>query len=365
MNETHRDIVALSFVPGVGAGRIRKLIEHFEDTREIFTAKTSVLKEVIGRGFNNFGEIAGIKNSEEFVEEIEYIEREDIKTVCLKDEDYPFLLKNIYDPPAILFYKGDFLEGTDNAIAVIGARKCSLYGMQIAEKLACDLAEEGATVVSGMARGIDSAAHRGAIKGRGRTIAVMGSGFRNIYPPESGSFARDISQNGAVITEFTSSIPPDKSNFPRRNRIISGLAEGVVVVEAAQKSGAMITVNLALDEGREVFAVPGRVDSTASDGTNLLIKKGAKLVQNVDDIFEELNLSKSNGKLCKLQKVKIELCSEEKNIAEILDASVPVYIDQIVEEAGIGKEKISEILLKMEMKGIVKVFPGSNYALNA
>jgi DNA processing protein len=213
-----------------------------------------------------------------------------IRIIHLRDEKYPEALKNIYSPPRELFYKGDLLKEDSNCVAIVGSRKCSLYGLQMAEKIAFELASRGITVVSGMAKGVDQAAHRGALKAKGRTIAVMGSGFNHIYPSGSEALAQEILESGAVITEYTADTRPLRMNFPKRNRIISGLSKGVVVVEAAEKSGSLITVDFALNQGRDVFAVPGRVDSPVSRGTNLLIQNGAKAVMNVDDILNELDL---------------------------------------------------------------------------
>jgi len=214
----------------------------------------------------------------------------EIKALHLEDEKYPEALKNIYSPPRELFYKGDLLKEDSNAVAIVGSRKCSLYGMQVAEKIAFELATRGITVVSGMAKGIDQAAHRGALKAKGRTIAVMGSGFNHIYPAGSEKLAQEIAESGAVITEYSANTKPLRMNFPKRNRIISGLSNGIVVVEAAEKSGSLITVDFALDQGKDVFAVPGRIDSAVSRGTNLLIQNGAKMVVNIDDILSELNV---------------------------------------------------------------------------
>lgn len=214
--------------------------------------------------------------------------KEDIKTVRIDSGYYPERLKAIYDPPDVLYYRGELLEEDSKAIAIVGSRKCSAYGVKMAESLARGLAERGITVVSGMARGIDTASHKGALEAGGRTIAVMGSGFGRIYPPEAGSLLEEIASSGCVITEYPIETPPLRWNFPKRNRIISGLSLGVVVVEAARKSGALITANFALDEGREVFAVPGRADLNTSSGTNALIQAGAKLVTTASDILDEL-----------------------------------------------------------------------------
>ena len=290
MNNLKEDIIALNMLPGLGSKRITKILNEVENIEEIASSKNR-FADIRGKVFFDFEKLKKIKKSEEFKREIDFINREGLEVLCINDKSYPQALLNIYDPPIVLFCRGKFLKSDGDAVAIIGSRKCSPYGIQMSEKLAFDLAGRGISIVSGMARGIDSAAHEGALKAGGRTIAVMGSGFRHLYPPENIKLFSRIAETGIVVTEYLSDIRPERFNFPRRNRIISGLSSGVVVVEAEKKSGAMITVNLALDQGREVFAVPGRADTSTSNGTNDLIKNGAKLVASADDILEELNLS--------------------------------------------------------------------------
>src|SRR3989338_9654267 len=208
-----------------------------------------------------------------------------IRKITIDDKEYPKNLRNIYDPPKQLYVNGTLLGQDEMAVALVGSRRATQYGLEACEKLAYELAIRGVTIVSGMARGIDSAAHRGALRAKGRTIAVLGSGHNNIYPPENEKLYHEIVRNGAVVTEFENDMPPLPENFPQRNRIISGLSLGVVVVVAARNSGALITANFALEQGRDVFALPGKVDSQTSFGTNGLIKQGAKLVSCVDDIL--------------------------------------------------------------------------------
>lgn len=214
----------------------------------------------------------------------------EIAEVRLGDDSYPERLSQIYDPPSVLYYKGSFFAEDLNAVAIVGSRKCSSYGLKMAAEIARGLASRGITVVSGLARGIDIQAHKAAIASGGRTIAVMGSGFAHIYPPEAKSLVGDIISCGAVITEYDYGVKPLKWNFPKRNRIISGMSIGVVVVEAEEKSGALITADFALEENREVFAVPGRADLDTSKGTNALIQSGAKLVTRAEDVLDEINI---------------------------------------------------------------------------
>jgi len=211
------------------------------------------------------------------------------------DKGYPANLAQIHNPPAALYVNGELLKQDEAAVALVGTRRATYYGMQVCQKLAYELALQGITIVSGMALGIDTAAHKGALKAGGRTIAVLGSGHANIYPRQNINLYKEIAKSGAVVSEFPNATRPDKWHFPRRNRIISGLSLGVVVVEAPKKSGALITADFALEQGREVFALPGKISSMTSEGTNHLIKEGAKLVEDVDDIIEELKVHLANA----------------------------------------------------------------------
>ncbi|MFH1552782.1 MAG: DNA-processing protein DprA [Candidatus Omnitrophota bacterium] len=369
LNRTCRDIIALTLVSELGPRKIMALLDQTRETGEIFRLSPSRMAEITGGRTSQFEGISGVRTSEEYARELEFIEKEKIWPVCSRDENYPENLKNIYDPPAGLYCRGSLLPDDINAVAIVGARKCSAYGLGMAEKLAFDLAEKGITVISGMARGIDSAAHRGALKAGGRTIAVMGSGFRHVYPSESERLVRAISECGAVITEYSSDIMPSKSTFPRRNRIISGMAKAVVVVEAARKSGAMITVDLALQQGREVFAVPGRADFYTSSGTNSLIQNGAKLVMNAQDVLEELDVSVREEHDAhprrKAHHGPRSVSGEERKVLKILSTEHSAHIDRLSESTGTNPAELPEILLKLEIKGLVKASAGKNYALNA
>ena len=296
-----------------------------------------------------------------------------IKKISIETAGYPEILKNIHDPPDVLYVNGSFTEDDKNAVGIVGSRRATPYGLQMAEKLAYDLAIRGVTIVSGMARGIDSAAHRGALMAKGRTIAVMGSGHGHIYPPENKDLYKQIAASGAVVTEFENDMTPLPRNFPIRNRIISGLSLGLVVVEAASNSGALITADLALEQNREVFAVPGKISSLTSNGTNKLIKEGAKLVQTADDIMEELKLREIiplagekkiliDEKISKKTKVYIynSLTDDERKVYKVL-SDEPLYIDDVVKASKTGLNKISKVLLSLEMKKLIKELPGKQF----
>jgi len=287
--EEKRCLLALNMVEGLGSVKISQLLEHFNKAANIFGAQAEELERVFGIG----AKIAGrIKNFDWQVldKELKLIKKHDIGVVTIAESDYPESLKQISDPPPVLYFKGSILSGGFN-FAIVGSRRASYYGISVAEKFAQQLAALGIVIVSGMARGIDTASHKGALKAKGATLAVLGSGLLNIYPPENKLLAEKIAKSGAVISEFPLNTPPLRENFPRRNRIVSGLSRGVLVVEAAERSGALITADLALDQGRDVFAVPGEVDSPTSLGANYLIKQGAKLVNSIEDILEEYRLS--------------------------------------------------------------------------
>jgi len=287
-----------------------------------------------------------------------------IRELGLTDEGYPTNLKYIYDPPPALYIKGNIIPQDNIAIAIVGSRQASYYGLKNAQELAFELAAKGITIISGLARGVDSAAHRGALKAGGRTIAVLGSGLNMIYPVENKGLAEEISQNGAVISEFSQDTPPHRQNFPRRNRIISGLSLGVLVVEAAKRSGALITVGFALEQGREVFALPGKIDSFTSQGTHDLIKQGAKLVESTEDIIEELeplrscqiNQARSESKT----KIEPNLPEEEKQVYSCLSCE-PLHIDELAQKVNLSYGRLLTCLLKLEYKKLVKELPGKAF----
>jgi len=287
----------------------------------------------------------------------------DVYTLTLRDEAYPKRLATIYDPPRSLRVRGAFSEQDDIAVALVGSRRASHYGMQSCETLAYELAIRGITIVSGLARGIDTAAHRGALKAQGRTIAVLGSGHANIYPPENAGLYQEISASGAVISEFEDDMPPFRQNFPQRNRIISGLSLGVVVVEASQTSGALITASYALEQGREVFAVPGKIDSLTSRGTHDLIKDGAKLIQSAQDIIDELGLKPvvphareetSGGEM------KETLDELEQKVYGVL-SDEPLHLDDVYSRTGLELGELSRVLLQLELKRLIKALPGKRF----
>jgi DNA processing protein len=289
-----------------------------------------------------------------------------MEIIKISDKTYPKILRQIHSPPKELYVKGRILEDDEFAVAVVGSRIASMYGLTTAERLGYELASRGLVVVSGLARGIDSAAHKGALKAHGKTIAVLGSGLDVIYPPENKKLAEEIvEKDGALVSEFPMGASPAPKHFPQRNRIISGLSLAVVVVEAAKNSGALITADFALEQNREVFAVPGKVDSATSFGTNQLIKDGARLVQTADDIIDELNLELSGRSVNDPYSAvgrgpRPRLTPEEEVIYKNLSEE-PKYLDDVIGEAGVPLSKAMEALLQMQFKKLIKELPGKKF----
>jgi DNA processing protein len=292
--------------------------------------------------------------------QISLTEKNKVRFITFLDEEYPENLKNIPDFPPFLFLLGETKKEDKRALSVVGCRIPSLYGKNIAEKLAYELSSRGYTIVSGFARGIDSIGHLSALKANGRTIAVLGCGLDKIYPPENKKLWEEIQKNGAIISEFPLGTPPEANNFPQRNRIISGLCLGVIIVEAGGKSGALITAQHALEQNREVFAVPGNVLSKKSEGTNNLIKQGAKLVATIDDILVELPSYEEEQGFEEKKKDLETLSTEEKKIFELISFD-PYHIDKIAKDTLLSTHQALAVLLNLELKGLVKQLSGKMF----
>ena len=344
--------IALNII-GLSPAKFKKIYSKVKNIKEIFYMK---IDELVSLGLSK--EIAEkIINWEKLPlkEEIEFIKNEGINILTIDQPDYPSLLKEIYDPPFLLYVKGK-IDFNQFMISIVGTRTPSIYGLKMAEKFAGQLASYGFVIVSGLARGIDTISHMATIRAGGKTIGVLGSGFRNFYPPENKKIEKDIIENGAIITEFPSYTIPEKYNFPRRNRIISGLSKGVVVIEAGPKSGALITAYYALEQGREVFALPGRVDTLYSKGTNKLLKEGAILVEDVNDIISALNIE-----VKKIEKKEKEekLEEEERKIIDILNE--PLQLEEIILKTKMKPEILLQTLTKLQLNGIIEELPGKIY----
>jgi DNA processing protein len=291
---------------------------------------------------------------------MEKLNRYGVKVLTCHNTDYPARLKEIYDYPPLLYYRGCLLPDDEWSLAVVGTRRATAYGKQVTDEIVTDLAQSKITIVSGLARGIDTVAHNSAIEAGGRTIAVLGNGLDIVYPSENAALAQQIIEQGALVTEYPLGTRPRAKNFPRRNRIMSGLGLGTLVVEAGKTSGAMITANLALEQNREVFAIPGNILSTASQGTNHLIQEGAKLVGDYRDILEELNLM-AVARQIEMKEI-IPATDVEQSLLEKLRAE-PTHIDEVCRLSSLPVSTVSSTLAMMELKGLVKQVGAMNYSL--
>jgi DNA processing protein len=362
--------IALKSITGVGNVTFPALIEKFGSPEDIFKTPAHELVTIQGISKKTAAAIVGFKNWDKIKYELDCLKKDGIKIITYQDELYPAKLLDIYDRPAILYVKGNLAKDEIN-IAMVGSRLASTYGKYTTEKISRELAIKGITIVSGLARGIDAAAHRGALTGHGRTIAVMGSGLDVIYPPENKKLYTEIAQSGAVVSEYRLGTPPLSSNFPARNRIISGMSYGVVVVEAGEKSGSLITARLALEQGREVFAVPGSIDSSCARGTNKLIKQGAKLIENIDDILEEILPQIEKAELLGTSTVpnhtvipsqtNAKLSAIEKKISQLVSIQ-ELHIDEIIAATNLPVADILSSLMSLELKGIIEQHPGKLFS---
>jgi len=351
--------VGFNIVQGIGPIRLRALLDYFGDLEAAWNASPHELRKA-GLDRRSLANLLQTREEISLDEEMEKIEREGIKLLTWEDEAYPSRLLNIYDPPPVLYLKGELLPQDEWAVAVVGTRGATVYGKEVTREIAGGLARSGITVVSGLARGIDSEAHRAALEAGGRTIAVFGSGLDIIYPPCNRRLAERIVEQGAILTEYPLGTPPEGSNFPPRNRIISGLSLGVVIVEAGERSGALITADYALSQGRDVFAVPGNIFRKKSVGTNKLIQEGAKLVLSVQDILEELNLTMVSQQA----EAKEILPTNEKEALLLQHLSAePIHIDELGRRSGLPISQVSSTLAMMELKGMVRQVGGMHYVL--
>ena len=372
---------ALKHIPGIGNLLFKRLFDRFKSPDLVFQASGEELRQIPGMRARCVDAILNYKRSDKISEEIERALKKGFSIVTMADVNYPPLLLQIPDPPPFLYVHGK-LEPWVNNVAVVGSRNATDYGVEITHRLCGDLVSQGIVIVSGMAAGIDTAAHLGAIMGKGKTAAVMGSGFERIYPNENRALFDRIAENGAVITEFHLRAKPEPHHFPMRNRIISGMSLGTVVVEAARKSGSLITARLAAEQNREVFAVPGNIHSFKSSGSHSLIKQGAKLVEHAGDIIEEISNVMVDGdrsprlngaygfkETSGLKKqaddnLIPELSSEESAVYESLGA-YPAHIDELVRKISMEPGRLSCILLQLELKGVARQFPGKLFARGA
>jgi DNA processing protein len=368
--------IALNMTPGVGPRAATKLLERFGSADAVFHGRRHELESLRLRPDTvesiikrEFFDVAGT--------ELERVKELGGDVLILDDGSYPELLREIDDPPPVLYVMGDWQASFDQpGVGVIGSRNCSTYGMNASEMLSRDLASRALTVISGLARGIDTAAHRGAIKGNGRTIAVMGTGIDAVYPKENKGLAHEILESGGcLVTQFPLGTPPLKDNFPYRNRIISGLSHGVLIVEASERSGSLITARLAMEQNREVMAVPGNITSGNSFGTNYLIKSGAKLVQQWQDVVAELpseiaarilppKIQNERAETAKRQPepVPADMSENERKVWLLLAPDESLHIDSLLERSGLSFGDLNGALVGLDIRDLIRVLPGKHYA---
>lgn len=361
-------LVALNMTEHVGPVRVRQLLQHFGDAPSILKASEAQLRQVRGVGDEVAAEIASWEKNIDLAAELKRIEEFGCHVVTQADDDYPALLKEIYDPPVVLYVKGKLNEKDRNGVAMVGSRQTTPYGMEVARKLGYQLAYIGVTVVSGGARGIDTASHQGALSAKGRTIAVLGTGINIVFPPENAELFERIAANGAVVSQYPFNRNADKQSFAIRNRIVAGMTLGTVVVEANLSSGALITANFAVEYGRQVFAVPGRIDSPRSKGCHDLIKKGAKLCEGAEDILSEFEyLFPGSNKPPSASETGVlpalTLSENEQRIYDALSKD-PSSIDDVIRQSGLPSSAVSVGLLGLEMKRLIRQLPGKMFLRN-
>jgi len=352
-----REILALYQIQGLGYVSILKIMQHFKSLNELLDSNETKTDELISKKH-----LIQIKKNiielDKFAQkQLEQAEKLGVRIISYYDKEYPNLLKEIYDAPPLLFIKGNFSILNDKTLAIVGTRLASDYGLKTAGYFAGGLAENGVTVVSGMARGIDSAAHKSAIEAGGSTIAVVGCGLDIVYPPENKNLKSRIEEHGVMVSELPFGTEPLAHNFPRRNRIISGLSYGTIVIEAGMKSGALITAQTSIDQGREVFAVPGSIYNKRTKGTHYLIRQGAVLVEDVSQVFIEIPGWVQSKQSFTEEEIRGSLSEKEKALWDVMNYE-PMHIDSITETTGTNISNALTVLLSMELKGYVKQLSG-------
>jgi len=355
-------LIILNLLPGLGPVGIGNLIDKLGEPRAILETSERELRQISGLRKSVLESIIHWEKIVDIERELALIKEKGIRIITIIDDEYPFYLKNIHSPPTVLYIKTSSPFEFIPSIAIVGTRKASPYGEKITKELSMELSMRGFIIVSGMARGIDSIAHKAALDAGGRTVAVLGCGVDVVYPKENEELAEQIQAQGAIISEFGMGTSPSRENFPRRNRIISGLSLGVIVTEASARSGSLITARFALEQGREIFSVPGKINTTNSEGVNSLISNGAKLVQNVEDILFELQPTMHTNKIMRkktresISLKPTNLSPEEKKIYDTL-SDEPVYIDNIMDKTQLSIGTLSQILLTLELKKIIRQVP--------
>jgi len=351
--------IAFSRIPGIGRVKMSQLQVHFTTMEQAWKATSSELKKA-GLDSKSAATIINTRHTISPDAELDMMELYKVKALFCESPDYPQRLKEIYDYPPILYVRGELLPDDDCCLAVVGTRRATVYGRQVTEEIVTELARSKITIVSGLAKGVDSVAHRVTLEAGGRTIAVFGCGLDIVYPAENAKLARNIMEHGALLSEYPLGVRPKADNFPRRNRIMSGMSLGVLVVEAGESSGALITAHQAVEQNRDVFAIPGSILSPASRGTNHLIQEGAKLVRTAVDVLEELNLAMA---VQQLEMKEILATNETESLLLKQLSTEPVHIDEICRASGMAMPLVSSSLSLMEIRGMVKQIGGMHYVI--
>src|SRR5215211_2405218 len=362
MNATEA-CIALNMLPTVGPVRLRKLLEVFKEPQQILAAKRGELRKIEGIGNEVADQISNWESTIDLAAELTLVRDFGATVIIQESSSYPKSLREIHAPPIVLYVWGELEQRDQHAIGIIGARRTTHYGTESAKKLAYQLAYAGLTVISGLARGIDTAAHQGALAAKGRTIAVIGSGLAKLYPPENAALAEKIrSGNGAIVSEFSMEIEPDRQTFPMRNRIISGWSHGILVVEAGLNSGALITATQALEQGRSIYAVPGHINAPSAQGSNRLIQQGAKLVMEASDILDDLSILLPEAKpAAGAAERPLPLLTEDERLVYDAIEATETSIDDIATKSNLPSGSVSSTLLRLELKRLVKQLPGSYF----
>jgi DNA processing protein len=355
--EDKRYWIGFTLVKGIGAVRFQRLLERFGDAESAWRAAPADLAGA-GLSLKLIERLIAVREKADLTRIWDQIQKKGIQVLTWLEETYPERLKEIEQPPPVLYLRGELIAEDSWAVAIVGTRRVTPYGRQVTEEVASFLAVNGITVVSGLARGVDAIAHSAALKAGGRTLAVLGSGVDRIYPPENRAMAEKIFEHGAVLSDYAPGTPPESSNFPPRNRIISGLSMAVVVIEAGETSGALITAEFAAEQGREIFAVPGNILAPQSKGTNKLIQQGALPLISVDDIMQTLNLTRVGQ-----HKAARKALPADEVEAKLLTAigDEPLHVDEIRNQTGLPVEKVSATLVMMELKGMVRQVGNMHY----
>jgi len=352
--------IALNMIPQMGPVRLRRLLDAFGSAEKILLARTDQLAAISGVPRALADNISRWQEFADPAAELKKAADLGAHVITAEDDEYPSALREIHDPPIVLYVRGHLTERDRNAVAVVGSRKATHYATESAKKLSFQMAYAGLTVASGLARGIDTAAHQGALAAKGRTIAVIGSGLGELYPPENAELADRIAASGAVVSEFPIDTKPDRQTFPIRNRIVTGLSFGVLVVEAGANSGALISANMAAEQGRTLYAVPGRIDAPSALGSNRLIQQGAKLVITVDDILDDLPLVFREKPDLPAAAPAVDLTPDQQKILEAIGTE-ETSLDSVIATSGLTAAVVSSTLLALEIRRLVKQLPGKRF----